>query len=176
MLKCLRSLVVVASYAHRTAAHSGHCLMRSHLAFCNYSHVTYTYLQFCIDSRSTRQWRHRSFFQKYKFKCKVKGPDQIFQINWASFSGCWTWNSNTLTTWYEELTHWKRSWCWERLKAGGERDDRGWDGWMASPTQRTWVWVTSRRWWWTGKPSVLQSMGLQRVRHDWETEVNWASF
>ena len=63
--------------------------------------------------------------------------------------------------------------CWEILKAGGEGDDRGWDGWMASPTQQTWVWVNSRSWWWTGKPGVLQSMGWQRVRHDWATELNW---
>ena len=60
----------------------------------------------------------------------------------------------------------KRPWCWERLKPGGEGDDRGWDGWMASLTQWTWVWVGSRSWWWTGKPGMLQSMGLQRVRHD----------
>ena len=58
-------------------------------------------------------------------------------------------------------THWKRPWCWERLKAGGEGDDRGWDGWMASPTWRTWVWASSRSWWWTGKPGMLQSMGSQ---------------
>ena len=66
-------------------------------------------------------------------------------------------------------THWKRPWYWERLKAG-EGEDRGWDGWMASPTQWTWVWANSGRWWRTGKPSVLQSMGSQRVRHDWVTE------
>ena len=66
---------------------------------------------------------------------------------------------------------WKRPWCWERLKAGGEREDRGWDGWMASPTQWTWVWVNSRSWWWTGRPGVLQSMRSQRVRHDWVTEL-----
>ena len=61
--------------------------------------------------------------------------------------------------------------CWERLGAGGEGDDRGWDGWMASPTQWTWVWVNSRSWWWTGKPGVLQFMGSQG--HDWVTELNW---
>ena len=81
-----------------------------------------------------------------------------------------SWNSNTLATWCKELTHLKRPWCWERLKVGGEGDNRGWDGWMASPTQWTWVWVSSGSWWWTGKPGVLQSMGLQRVRHDWGTE------
>ena len=73
----------------------------------------------------------------------------------------------------EELTHWKRPWCWERLKAGGEGDDRGWDGWMASLTQWTWAWASSRRWWWTGRPGVLQSLGLQRVGQDWATELNW---
>ena len=86
---------------------------------------------------------------------------------------CWSWNSNTLVTWLEELTHKKRPWCWERLRAGGEVDGRGWDGWMASPTQWTWVWVNSGSWWWTGMPGVLQSMGSQRVRHDWVTELNW---
>ena len=85
----------------------------------------------------------------------------------------WSWNSNTLATWCEELTHLKRPSFWERLKAGGEGDDRGWDGWMAPPTQWTWVWVNSGSWWWTGRPGVVQSMGLQRVGHDWATELNW---
>ena len=68
---------------------------------------------------------------------------------------------------------WKRPWCWKRLKVG-EGDDRGWwDGWMASPTRWTWVWVNSGSWWWTGKPGILQSMGSQRVRHDWASELNW---
>ena len=75
--------------------------------------------------------------------------------------------------WCKELTHWKRPWCWERLKAGGEGDDRGWEGRMAPPTQWTWVWVNPRSWWWTGRPGVLQSMGSQRARHDWATELNW---
>ena len=88
---------------------------------------------------------------------------------------CWSWNSSTLATSCEELTHWKRLWCWEGLEAGGEGDDRGWDGWMASRTQWTWVWVNSRSWWWTGH-GVLQFMGLQRVGHDWATELNWFSF
>ena len=82
-------------------------------------------------------------------------------------------NSSTLATWCKELTHVKRPWCWERLKVGGEGDDRGWDGLMASPTWWTWVWVNSGSWWWTGKPGVLQSMGSQRVRHGWATELNW---
>ena len=79
-----------------------------------------------------------------------------------------------LGPWCEELAHWKRPWCWERLRAGGEGDNRGWDGWMASLTQWTWVWVNSRSWWWTGRPGVLQSMGSQRVGHSWATELNEA--
>ena len=80
---------------------------------------------------------------------------------------------NTLATWCEELTHLKRPRYWERLRAGGEGDDRGWDGWMASPTRCTWVWVNSGSWWWTGRPGVLRFMELQRVGHDWATELNW---
>jgi len=69
------------------------------------------------------------------------------------------------------LTHWKRLWCWEGLGAGGEGDDRGWDGWMASLTRWTWVWVNSGSLRWTGRPGVLQFMGSQRVGHDWATEL-----
>ena len=83
------------------------------------------------------------------------------------------WNSTTLATWCEKLTHLERSWCWERLKAGGEGNDLEWDGWMASLTQWTWVWVNCGSWWWTGRPDVLQSKGSQRVRHAWVTELNW---
>ena len=79
----------------------------------------------------------------------------------------------TLATWCKELTHWKSPWCWDGLAAGGEGDNRGWDGWMASPTLWTWVWVDSGNWWWTGRPGVLWFMGSQRVRHDWVTELNW---
>ena len=79
--------------------------------------------------------------------------------------------AETLATWCEELTHLKRPWCWERLKAGGEGDDRGWDSWMASPMRWTWVWVGSGSCWWTRKPSVLQSTGLQRVKHKRATEL-----
>ena len=85
----------------------------------------------------------------------------------------WSWNSNTLATWCEELTHWKRPWCWERLQAGGEGVDRGWAGWMASLTQWTWVWVNSGSWWWTERPGVPWFTGSQRVGHDWATELNW---
>ena len=80
---------------------------------------------------------------------------------------------STLATSCKELTHWKRPWCWEGLGAEGEGDDRGWDGWMASLSQWTWVWVDSGRWWWTGRPGMLWFMRLQRIGHDWVTELNW---
>ena len=83
---------------------------------------------------------------------------------WIFIDWCCSWNSNILATW-----------CWERLKARGEGDNRGWDGWMASPTWWAWVWVNSMSWWWTGKPGMLPSMGSQRVRHNWATKLNWNS-
>ena len=101
------------------------------------------------------------------------------EIQWVHPKGNQSWivtertDAEAETTWCEELNHWKRPWFWERLKVEGEGDVRGWDVCMASSTQWTWVWVGSRSWWWTGKPGVLQSMRLQRVRHDWVTELNW---
>ena len=86
---------------------------------------------------------------------------------------CKYWNSSTLDTSGEELTYWKSLWCWELLEAGGEGDGRGWDGWMASLTRWTWVWVNSGSQWWTGRPGMLQFTGSQRVGHDWVTELNW---
>ena len=93
----------------------------------------------------------------------------VLGVHWKDW--CWSWNSSTLATWCKELTHWKRPWCWERLKVGGEGDDRGWDGWMASATQWTWIWVASGSWWWIGRPGMLQFMGSQRIGHDWATEL-----
>ena len=72
----------------------------------------------------------------------------------------------------QSADYFKRPWCRERLKAAGEGDNRGWDGWMASPTQWTWIWVDSGSWWWTRRPGVLWLMGSQRVRHNWVTELN----
>ena len=83
---------------------------------------------------------------------------------------CWRWSSNTLATWCQQLTHWKRPWCWEGLRAEGEEGDRGWDSWMTSPSQWTWTWANLGRWWGTGKPGMLQFMESRRVRHDLATE------
>ena len=90
----------------------------------------------------------------------------VLNIHWKDW--CWSWNSNTLAICWEEPTHWKRPWCWERLKVG-EGDNREWDGWMASLTWWTWVWVGSGSWWWTGKPGMLQSMGSL----SWTWLSNW---
>ena len=92
-------------------------------------------------------------------------------VHWKEW--CWSWNSSYLATWCEELTHLKRPWCWERLRAGGEGVDRGCDGWTASLTQWAWVWVNSGSWRWTGRPGVLKFMGMQRVGHGWVTDMNW---
>ena len=94
----------------------------------------------------------------------------VLGVHWKDW--CWSWNSNTLTTFCEVLILWKRPWYWEGLQAGGEGNDRRWDGWMASPTRWMWVWVNSGSWWWTGRPGVLQFMGSQRVGHNWVTELN----
>ena len=85
-------------------------------------------------------------------KREAKGSvKSVLNIHWKDWG--WSWNSNTLATWCEEPAHWKKPWYWERLKVGGEGDDRGWDGWMAPPTWWTWVWASSGRW--TGKPGML---------------------
>ena len=95
----------------------------------------------------------------------------VLGVLWKEW--CWSWNSSTLGTSCEELTHWKRPWCWEGLGARGEGDDRAWNGWMASLTRWTWVWVNSESWWWTRRPGVLRFVGWQRVGHDCVTELNW---
>ena len=99
-----------------------------------------------------------------------RSNQSILNIHWKDW--CWSWSPNTSTTWCEELSPWKRPWCWQKLKAG-EEDNRGWDGWMAPLTRWTWIWAWSGSWWWTWKPGVLQSMGLQKVEHDWVTELNF---
>ena len=133
----------------------------------------------CEESGAPKNWYFWTVLEKTlesPLDCKETQPvhskgDQP----WVFFgrTGCWSWNSSTLATSCEELTHWKWFWCWQRLGARGEGDDRGWDGWMASPIQWTWVWVNSGSWWWTGRPGVLQFMGSQRAGHHWVTELNW---
>ena len=104
---------------------------------------------------------------------KLVSPKEksVLNIHWKD--QCWKWSSNTLATWHKELTHLKRPWCWEGLRAGGEGEDRGLDGWMASLTQWTWVWIDFGSWWRTGRPDILRFMGSQRVGHDWVTKLNW---
>ena len=84
----------------------------------------------------------------------------------------WSWSSNTLATWWEELTLWKRPWCWERLKTGGEGDDIGWDGWIASLTQWTWVWANSWRWW---ENRAAWCAAVQGVAKSWTWLSNWTT-
>ena len=102
------------------------------------------------------------------------GHDLVTEQQQQSFLwlSCWRWSSNTWATWSKELTHWKKPWCWERLKAGEEGDNRGWDRWMASVTQWTWVWARSRKQWRMGKPGVLQSMGVTK---SWTCLSNWTT-
>ena len=144
------------------------------------------FLWSCMDVR-VGLWRRLTAKELMLLNCGV-GEDSWGSLGlqgdptspfWRSALGflwkewCWSWNSSTLATSCAELTHWKRPRCWEGLGAGGEGDDRGWDGWMASLIRWTWVWVNSRSWWWTGRPGVLRFMWSQRVRHDWATELNW---
>ena len=95
----------------------------------------------------------------------------VLSVHWKDW--CWSWNSNTLATWWEELTHLKRLWCWDRLRAGGEGDDRGWDDWMASLTQWTWVWCSTLGVGMDRKAWHAVAMGSQRVGQDQVTELNW---
>ena len=97
----------------------------------------------------------------------------VLGVHWKDW--CCSWNSSTFTTWCEELTHLKRPWCWERLRAGGEEDNRGWDGWMASPTQWIWVWVDSGSWRWTGRPGVHEVTKHQTWLSE-RTELNMSLF
>ena len=114
----------------------------------------------------TARRSNRSILKEISPGCSLEGTEVLPVLKYWS----WSWNSRTLATSCKELTHWKRLWCWEGFGAEGEGDDRGWDGWMASPTWGTWVWVNFGSWWWTGRPGVPQFMVLHRVRHDW---LNW---
>ena len=99
-----------------------------------------------------------------------RSNQSILKTHWKDW--CWSWSSNNLATWCEELTDWKRPWCWERLKTGGEGDYRGWDSWIASLTRWTWVWASSRRWWRIGKPWCVAVYGVTKSQtrlSDWTT-------
>ena len=112
-----------------------------------------------IDAFELWFWRRLLRVPRTARRSKQSILKTVLNIHWKDW--CWSWNSNTLAIWCKELTPWKRPCCWEWLKAGGEEGNRGWDGWMASLTQWTWVWANSGWWWRTGKPGVLQSVGLK---------------
>ena len=130
----------------------------------------------CWSIDAFELWHWRSLF---RVPWMAKSNQSILRgivLNIHLKDWCWSWSSNTLVTWCKELIHSKTPWCWERLRERGEGDDRGWDCWKASLTQRTWVWANSGRQWRTGKPGVLQSMGSQRVGHNWATQLNWTEY
>ena len=119
-----------------------------------------------IDAFELWSWRR---LLRVPWTARRSNQSILKEINWKDW--CWSWNSNTLATWCKELTHLKRPWCCERLRSEREGDNRGWDGWMTSPTQWTWVWVDSGSWLWTGIPGVLWFMGLQES--DLTEQLNW---
>ena len=140
--------------------------------------MVFSVIMYRCESWTTKKPEHQRIdaFKLWCWRKLLRVPwiarRSVLGVHWKDW--CWSGNSNTLATWCEELTHLKRPWCWERLKTGGEGDDRGWDGWMAPPTRWTWIWVDSRSWWWTGRPSaVVHGVAKSRTRtSDW-TELNW---
>ena len=140
--------------------------------------VVYPVVMYGCGSRTVKkaECRRIDVFELWCWRRPLRVPwtarRSVLGVHWKDW--CWSWNSSTLATWCKELTHLKRPWCWEGLGAGGGGDDRGWDGWMASLTWWTWVWVNSGSWWWAGRPGVLRFTGSQsRTRlSDW-TELNW---
>ena len=142
----------------------------------SYSHYREQYHMYGCESGTVKKAEHRRIdaFELWYWRRLLRVPrtarsnQPMLNMHWKDW--CWSWSSNSLATCYEELTHWKRPWCWEILKIGKQGNDRGWDSSMTSPTQWTWVWASSGRWWRTEKPGMLQSMGSQRVRHDWVPE------
>ena len=123
-----------------------------------------------LDHKKKAEHQRTDAFELWCWRRLLRAPWTVRRSNkslwkeikpeYSSEGLMWNWSSNTLATWCEKLTHWKISWFWERLRAGGEGANRGWDGWMVSPIQWTWVWANSERWWRTGKLGMLQSMGL----------------
>ena len=134
---------------------------------------TIHFIKLCL---TLKNWRLRTVvLEKTRKSFGLQGEQTsqskrkpTLNIHWKDWY--WSWSSNTLATWWEKPTHWKRPCCLKRLEARGEGGHRGWDGWMASSAQWIWVWANSRRYRKTGKPGVLQSMESQRVEDDWVTE------
>ena len=128
--------------------------------------MVFPVVMYGCESWTVKKAEHRRIdaFQLWCWRRLLRVPwtaRSALEFLWREW--CWSWNSITFATSCEELTHWKRLWWWEGLGAGGEGDDRGWDGWMASWTRWTRIWVNSGSWWWTGRPGMLQFLGLQRV-------------
>ena len=129
----------------------------------------------CRRLEAFEVWCWRRLFLESSLDCKEIQPAHSKGDQSWVFIGRTDIEAETPVLWPPDVKNWLigKDWCWERLKAEGKGDKRGWDGWMASPTQWMWVWVNFRSWWWTGRPGMLQSMGSQRVGHDWATELNW---
>ena len=119
-----------------------------------------------LMARRLQRVGHDLLSEQQKDQTSQSWRKSTLNIYWRAW--CWSWNSNTLATWCKEPIHWKRPWCWERLKVG-EGDDRAWDDWVTSLTQWTWVWANSGRWWWTGKPGVpVHGVAKSQMRlSDW---------
>ena len=103
----------------------------------------------CLRIDAFELWCLRRLLESLGLQGEPTSPSfrkSVLNIHWKNW--CWTWNSNTLVTWWEELTHWEIPFCWERLKARGKGGNRGWDDWMALLTWWKWVWASSRSWWW----------------------------
>ena len=132
---------------------------------------SWTWKNWCFWIDASEQWCWRRLLDRKEIQLVNAKGNQ----SWAFIERTDA-EAETPVLWAPGVKNWlmKRPWCWESLKAGGEGDDKRWDGWMASPIQWTWVWASSRSWWWTGKPGELQSMGSQRVRHNWVTQLNWS--
>ena len=128
--------------------------------------VAFTYIIIIYKKMKARKQSILNCINKNRYRKKLTQGGERLKTTWH-------WWRNLKMIQSSGKTHWKRLWCWEGLGAGGEGEDRGWDGWMASLTQWAWVWVNSGSWWWTGRPGVMRFMGSQRVGHDWATELNW---
>ena len=132
----------------------------------------------CEESWTSKNWCFWTVFLEKTLEspldCKIQPVHPKWDQSWV-FIGRTDAKAETPILWPPHVKSWLigKTLMLGGLGAGGEGDDRGWNGWMASPTRWTWVWVNSGSWWWTGSPGVLWFMGLQRVGHYWATELNW---